>query len=168
FGFSFLCMALYFIFANLAVFKSLKQPELILGEVLTNRKFKYESSTLSSSDSEQILKQLLRYMDTQKPYLQPSVSVDDIAKALHVSPRHVSQVINERLNQHFFDFINRYRIEEAKRLISDSTGNSQTMLQILYEIGFNSKSAFNTAFKKHTNMTPREFKRLCETKVNHT
>ncbi len=162
FAFSFLCMALYFIFANLAVFKSLRQPELILGETLTTEKLKYENSTLTSAESEQILKQLLEYMDAQKPYLHPSVSIDEIARALHIPSRHLSQAINEKLNQHFFDFINRYRIEEAKRLISDSTGNRKNMLEILYEIGFNSKSAFNSAFKKHTDMTPREFKKLCK------
>ncbi len=166
FGFSFLCMALYFIFANLAVFKSLKQPELILGEPLTVGKLKYENSTLTSAESEQILKQLREYMNTQKPYLNPSVSIDEIARALHISARHLSQVINEKLNQHFFDFINRYRIEAAKRLLSDSTGNRKTILEILYEIGFNSKSAFNSAFKKHTGLTPREFKKQCKTKVN--
>ncbi len=165
FGFSFLCMVLYFIFANLAVFKSLKQPELILGETLTTEKLKYENSTLTSAESEQILKQLLEYMDAQKPYLHPSVSIDEIARAIHIPSRHLSQTINEKLNQHFFDFINRYRIEEAKRLISDSNGNSKTLLEILYEIGFNSKSAFNNAFKKHADMTPREFKRLCKTRV---
>ena len=166
FGFSFLCMFLYFIFANLAVFKSLKHPELILGETLTTEKLKYENSTLTSAESEQILKQLLEYMDAHKPYLHPSVSIDEIARALHIPYRHLSQAINEKLNQHFFDFINRYRIEEAKRLISDSTGNSKTILEILYEIGFNSKSAFNSAFKKHAGMTPREFKRLYKTKVS--
>jgi len=163
FGFSFLCMVLYFIFANFAVFKSLKQPELILGETLTTEKLKYENSTLTSAESEQILKQLLDCMDAQRPYLHPSVAIDEIARALHIPSRHLSQVINENLNQHFFDFINRYRIEEAKRLISDSTGNRKTMLEILYEIGFNSKSAFNSAFKKHADMTPREFKRVCKT-----
>ncbi len=165
FGFSFLCMVLYFIFANLAVFKSLKQPELILGKTLTTEKLKYERSTLTSSESKQILKQLLEYMDTQRPYLHPSVSIDEIARALHIPSRHLSQVLNEKLNQHFFDFINRYRIEEAKRQISNSTGNRKTMLEILYEIGFNTKSAFNNAFKKHADMTPREFKRLCKTKA---
>ena len=66
FGFSFLCMVLYFIFANLAVFKSLKQPELILGETLTTEKLKYENSTLTSAESEQILKQLLEYMQASE------------------------------------------------------------------------------------------------------
>jgi len=66
FGFSFLCMVLYFIFANLAVFKSLKQPELILGETLTTQKLKYENSTLTSAESEQILKQLLEYMQASE------------------------------------------------------------------------------------------------------
>ena len=165
FGFSFLCMILYFIFANLAVFKSLNQPEILLGENLTTRKLKYENSTLTSAESEQILKLLLEYMDAQKTYLHPSVSIDEIARALHIPSRHLSQVINEKLNQHFFDFINRYRIEEAKRLIFDSTGNSKTMLEILYEIGFNSKSAFNSAFNKHADMPPREFKRLCKTRA---
>jgi AraC-like DNA-binding protein len=63
------------------------------------------------------------------------------------------------LQQNFFDFINRYRIEEAQRLLTDPPDKKITVLEVLYECGFNSKSSFNTLFKKHTGLTPSEFKK---------
>ena len=63
------------------------------------------------------------------------------------------------MNQNFFDFINGYRIKEAKRLLVDPKGELLTILAIAEEVGFNSKSSFNTAFKKITGMTPTEYKK---------
>jgi len=67
-------------------------------------------------------------------------------------------VINENTGQNFFDFVNRYRIGEAKRMLTDPTDKKITVQEILYVVGFNSKSSFNTLFKKYTGVTPSEFK----------
>ena len=68
-------------------------------------------------------------------------------------------MINSKFGQNFYDFVNHYRIEEAKSIMVSNTDDKKTILEILYEVGFNSKSAFNNAFKKNTGKTPSEFKR---------
>ncbi len=82
-----------------------------------------------------------------------------MAGKIGIHPRYLSQIINESLGQNFFDFINHYRIEEAKRMLTQTLDEHITVLEVLYEVGFNSKSAFNTAFKRHTGVTPTEFKK---------
>ena len=98
-------------------------------------------------------------MDEKKPYLIPSITLNELAEKAEIPPRSLSYIINNSLNQTFFDFINRYRVSEAQRLLSDSASNIKTILDILYEVGFNSKSVFNTAFKKHTYMTPSNYRK---------
>ena len=73
-------------------------------------------------------------------------------------PHHVSQVNYEKLNKSFFELLGSYRIEEAKKLLSEKSTHKNVM-EILYEVGFNSKSSFNTAFKKYTLKTPSEFRK---------
>ena len=78
---------------------------------------------------------------------------------MEVRPKVLSQVINESLHQSFFDFVNRYRIEEAKQQLTHPEDEAITILEILYNSGFNSKSSFNTLFKKYTGLTPTEFRK---------
>ena len=77
---------------------------------------------------------------------------------MHIYSYDLSVLINHHLNQHFFDFINEYRIQKAMQILKNPSKKKLTILEILYEVGFNSKSSFNTAFKKHTNQTPTEFR----------
>ena len=98
-------------------------------------------------------------MDSQRPWLEPELSLEQLASRLSLRPKLLSQLINESLRQNFFEFVNRYRIEEAKRLLTNPVDKKITVLEVLYEVGFNSKSSFNTIFKKHTGLTPSEFKK---------
>jgi len=82
-----------------------------------------------------------------------------LAKETGISSCELSILINHHLNKHFFDFINEYRIEKAMELLTNPERKEYTVLEILYEVGFNSKSSFNTAFKKHTGLTPTEYRR---------
>ena len=150
-------LTINFIFATVIVYRGLKQPETFSG---IEEKPKYTKQKLSASDSEQYVKQLTSYMESQKPYLAPSLSLNDLAWKMAMSSRLLSQVINESMNQNFFDFVNSYRIEEAKRIFLDPSSHRKTVLEVLYDVGFNSKSVFNSAFKKHTGMTPTRFKKL--------
>ena len=97
-------------------------------------------------------------MAKNKPFLNPDLNLRDLASEISIPPRHLSQVLNEYFNQNFFDFISRYRIEECKKMLLTSSGR-KTVLEIMYTVGFNSKSAFNKAFKKHTGITPSQFKK---------
>jgi AraC-like DNA-binding protein len=97
-------------------------------------------------------------MEHERPFTDGDLTIQKLAAQLSVPSHHLSQVINERLNQTFSDFINSYRVEEAKRRLLDPAAKHLSILGIAEEVGFNSKSSFNSVFKKHTNMTPSEFR----------
>jgi AraC-like DNA-binding protein len=122
-------------------------------------KKKYEKSALQEVDKLAILDQLRRCMEDDQEFKNPLVSQPYIAKRLGVPVHHISQVINEKLNQSFFEMIASYRIEEAKSLLKDPEHDHLTIEDLADEVGYNSKSAFNRSFKKHTGVTPSEFKR---------
>jgi AraC-like DNA-binding protein len=105
------------------------------------------------------MEQLEFYMQNHKPYLIPTISINELAAKTTIPARHLSQVINEKLNKNFFDFINKYRVEEAKRLLSQNISEKETILKIAFESGFNSKSTFNSIFKKFVNMTPSQYQK---------
>ena len=140
------------------VLKALRYPNLFCG---VNSKTKLvttlidEKATVNSEEIEQ----LTSYMETEKPYLNPSLSIRNLAEEIEMNSRNLSILINQKLNQHFFDFVNEYRIKEAMEILGNPTKKEVTILEILYEVGFNSKSSFNTAFKKHTGKTPTEFRK---------
>ena len=154
-------MLLFFITANVIIFNGLRLPELFAG---IEEKPKYKDSPLTGEEKKRYVEKLLDYMTREKPYLNPALSLNDLAGALAIVPRHLSQVINEHCKQNFYDFINSYRVEEAKRHLMDDT-HGRTVLEILYEVGFNSKSAFNLAFKTQTGLTPTEFRKKLFTAI---
>jgi YesN/AraC family two-component response regulator len=98
-------------------------------------------------------------MIKEKVFLNSSITLGEIADKLSVVPRYLSQVINELKGQNFYDFVNSYRIEEAKKILSDPSHDDEKILAVLFESGFNSKSVFNTVFKKITGITPSEYRR---------
>lgn len=108
---------------------------------------------------QKILHLLLGEMKDKKPYLDPDLSLEQLAASLSLRPKLLSRVINDQLHQHFFDFVNTWRIEEAKRLFSDPPDKKITVLEVLYQCGFNSKSSFNTLFKRYTGQTPTQFRK---------
>ncbi|HEY8734249.1 MAG TPA: helix-turn-helix domain-containing protein, partial [Puia sp.] len=110
-------------------------------------------------EKEKISQLALNYMQDKKPYLEPELNLEQLASQLFIKPKLLSQAINEILGQNFYDFINRHRIEEAARLLTNPKDKKITILEVLYEVGFNSKSSFNTLFKKYTGLTPTEFRR---------
>jgi AraC-like DNA-binding protein len=98
-------------------------------------------------------------MQENKPYRDPELTLEQLATRLSLKPRVLSQVINEIIGQNFYNFINRYRIQEASRLLTNPKDKKITILEVLYEVGFNSKSSFNTLFKKYMGLTPTDFKK---------
>ena len=137
----------------------LKQPIIFPNEEIKLKKKKYEKSALSSSVSEEYLIKLTNYMELEKPYLQSNLTLQKLSASIGISPHNLSQIINNKLNQNFFDFINQYRVKEAQKMLMTAKGQLLTILAISEESGFNSKTAFNTAFKKVTGMTPSEFRK---------
>jgi len=149
-------ITIFLVFTTILVLKGLQQLNVFSG---IEGKPKYANSKLPESDIQRYMQKITHYMQTQKPYLTPSLTIDDLSKELSIPSWQLSQVINTSFHQNFFHFINNYRIEEAKHLMTEPSNNKTTILEILYEVGFNSKSTFNDVFKKHTGMTPSEFKK---------
>lgn len=114
---------------------------------------------LSDEKLEQLKIELLELLDSKKPFLDDDLSLVKLANLLTISTHLLSYVINKGFDENFYQFINRYRIEEAKKLILDPKMNHLSILGIGFEVGFNSKTVFNTTFKKITGLTPTEFKK---------
>jgi AraC-like DNA-binding protein len=123
------------------------------------KKSQYLKSGLSNKESKKQLAALLKYMEEEKPYLDGKLSLAQVAEDLNISTNHLSQVINSELNKNFFDFINGYRVNLVKQKMSDESNKHLTLLGMAFESGFNSKSSFNSIFKKYTGSTPSEFMR---------
>ncbi|MCG7861999.1 MAG: helix-turn-helix domain-containing protein [Candidatus Thiodiazotropha endolucinida] len=126
-----------------------------------HEKRKYEKSALDSETSSLLFADLRTHMAAEKPYLDNKLNLSLLATQLDISPNYLSQVINEQAGQHFFDFVNRYRVEEAKQALAGATERGN-ILAIALDAGFNSKSAFYTAFKRHTGQTPSQYRRAGE------
>jgi AraC-like DNA-binding protein len=154
-----LLLIFIFYFVNRVILKALRQPEIFAG-IGQNETAKYLGSSLTPGQIEEYKRQLLAYLRTEKPFLNPHVSLSDLSEKLSVSTKHLSQVINQSFNKSFFDFINSYRIQEVQQILKESGDDKLTVLEVMYEAGFNSKSSFNTAFKKETGQTPSEFRRM--------
>lgn len=152
---TFVSLFINFAFANLLIIKNLRLPETEPAAEI----HKYEKSPLTLQTKTEILARLERLMTQEKLFLNSSLNLGEVAQKLSVVPRYLSQVINELKTKNFYDYVNGYRIDEAKKLLSDSTHNSEKILSVLYDCGFNSKSVFNTVFKKNTGLTPSEFRR---------
>ncbi len=117
----------------------------------------YKRSTLKEKEAEVYLENLLNYFEKEKPYLNGQLNLADLSEYLNISVHHLSQIINERLGKRFFDFVNEYRVQEVKTRLSNAKHEQYTLLSIAYDSGFNSKSCFNSTFKKITGFTPSQY-----------
>jgi AraC-like DNA-binding protein len=117
-------------------------------------------SVIETEKYDAIVLRLRDYMQQSKPFLDPSLSVETLAERINLPSSELSLTINRIIGQHFFDFVNLYRINLAAEMLIANEQQPKTVLEILYEVGFNSKSSFNTAFKKHLLMTPSQYRKL--------
>ena len=123
---------------------------------------KYMKSGLKESDAQKYLTLLEECMHAEKLYRDPDLTIVDVASKLNVPKHYITQVINEKTNKNFYQYINEYRINEVKRKIVDKKFSGHSVLRIAFDSGFNSKSSFNTVFKKMTNNTPSEYKKMVQ------
>ena len=107
---------------------------------------------------QQLLDKLLQYMETQRPYLEPTITVERLAQRLQVSPKLLSSTINTQLHKNFFEMIGSYRLDEAKKQLADPQYRDLSISEIMKNCGFNSKSVFNQAFKKNVGVTPSHYR----------
>jgi YesN/AraC family two-component response regulator len=120
---------------------------------------KYTKSSLTESGKMKILDNIILELETKKYFSDNLASLSDLAKKIGESPHHVSQVINEKLDVSFFELLASYRVEEAKRLLTEEKNNKLTIEEVSEMVGYNSKTAFNNAFKKLSGKTPSEFRK---------
>lgn len=119
---------------------------------------KYEKSTLREEEMDHILAGLKKCMEENKDYKNHLLSLTYIAKKLNTSVHNISQVVNVKLDQTFYEMIAIYRVNEAKSILLDTANLNLTIEDIADEVGYNSKSSFNRSFKKIEGLTPSEFR----------
>lgn len=110
----------------------------------------------------ELLNQVHRYMEEKTPYLDPELTLSELAKQLNMSRSQLSQLINEGTGDNFYNFINKYRVEQVKTFMRDPAMKHYSMLGIALEAGFKSKSTFNLIFKRFTGVTPTEYRKSLE------
>jgi YesN/AraC family two-component response regulator len=111
-----------------------------------------------NTEDKKVYQKLLQMMQNDKPFLNPNLSLFSLANTLDISAHNLSFIINECSGENFNQFVNRYRIEEAKKLILNPKMNHLSILGVGFEVGFNSKSVFNSTFKKIIGFTPIQYK----------
>ncbi len=142
---------------NPDLFKGVDSNMLLVNEVVISTE-KESFETPKSAEIASQIEFIRKHVLENESYLEPSLTIQELSKQVNIPVRDLSILINHHINQHFFDFINEYRIQKAMDILKNPSKSKLTILEILYEVGFNSKSSFNTAFKKHTNKTPTEFR----------
>jgi ligand-binding sensor domain-containing protein/AraC-like DNA-binding protein len=123
------------------------------------RSGRYDGSSLDPDRSDIILKKLNYLMSVEKAYQDEDLTLGDLAGRLDVPLHFLSQLINEKLGKNFFALVNGYRVEEVEKRLADPLSRDVSILAIAYDAGFSTKSSFNRTFKKHTGMTPSEYRK---------
>ena len=141
------------IFLFVLLIKALDHPIL---SVTAQRR---SESRLSAQDAQRIREKIEHYLSIEEGFSNPDLTIKDLAEQLVESAREVSHVINYHLANNFYDLVNGYRIAAAKNLLSENTEPRVTVTDVMYKVGFNSKSSFNTQFKQKTGLTPSAFRR---------
>lgn len=129
------------------IFKTQKKPTASLKK----------KELLDSNLAETYTATLLDHVEKNKPYLNPELSLRTLAKQLKISPNQLSWLLNEKIGKNFNAFINHYRVETFMSLVKNPKNATYTLLGLAFESGFNSKTVFNTYFKKETGLTPKQF-----------
>ncbi|OAB27237.1 transcriptional regulator, AraC family [Flavobacterium fryxellicola] len=149
------------------IMKALNHPELFRGvnsklklakDILPKVEEKTEFKDVQNNAISSQISILKQYMVEREPFLDPSLTIQELANQIDFPARDLSVLINHHMDQHFFDLVNEYRIQKAMGILKDQSRSQLTVLEILYEVGFNSKSSFNTSFKKYTNLTPTAYR----------
>ncbi len=140
-----------------------EEPTLLPPPVLVESNVKspkYERSGLKEEHIQTYLERLEDYMRQSKPYLDANLNLESLARAINIPKHYITLILNKKLEKNFHQFINRYRLKNAIKQLQKKEKTQATILDIAYASGFNSKSTFNTLFKKHTQMTPSQFRKM--------
>ncbi len=146
------------IFNELYARRKRVHDEAVPAQESVSKEVKYERSGLKMKDAEKYQKALLKHMKEEKPYLDGGLTIHDLSQQLDIPRHYLTQVINENLFKNFYTFINEFRVEEVKKMLTNKAYNKYTLTSIAYEAGFNSKSSFNSVFKELVGKTPSQFR----------
>jgi len=138
--------------------EEMKEAEEIEIKIISPEKPKSTKARLSIERINEVAKKIIVLMEQAKLYQETELTLQQLANKLQLPTYQVSQVINEGMKKNFYDLVNGYRVEEAKRLLHDPKNSNFTILSVGFEAGFNSKTTFNIVFKKFTGFTPTEFR----------
>jgi AraC-like DNA-binding protein len=118
---------------------------------------KYRKTSLPDNVAGKLKSHLEEIMLKERPYLDPRLNLSDLSEMINCTPNQLSQLLNENIGKNFYDFVNEYRLEHYRELARDPRNKQFTLLSLAYDSGFNSKSTFNSFFKKSTGVTPSEY-----------
>ena len=149
------CWYLFVALNNPDFFRGVNSDLKPIKEVVSEEK----PSPEINAEKNATIESLKDFMLKNEPYLDSSLTIQNLAEQVKMPVKDLSALINLYMDKHFFDFINEYRIEKAKEILRDPSKKDLTILEILYEVGFNSKSSFSTSFKKYTGTTPTDFRK---------
>jgi AraC-like DNA-binding protein len=126
---------------------------------------KYKRSGLIRDEAMKVLNQINTFMESEKLYLRKDLTMNQLAHEIGMPNHQISEVLNGILKQNFFDYVNNYRVEEVKQLLTQPTYKNYKMLDVAFDAGFSSRTTFNTVFKKVTGKTPSEYRRELDEKT---
>lgn len=149
-------------------YMGLRQPEVfryqtsefrvVRAEPVAAPEVRYERSGLSEAEARELERDLRRAMDDEQPWKDSELTLPQLAERLGSTPHKLSEVLNSQVGQTFYDFVNGYRVREVQRRIREGEARRLKILALALDAGFASKSTFNQVFKKHTNLTPSDFR----------
>lgn len=153
------------------IFKALQNPEIFKKldsklQLTRNKNNSFPDEEKNSLELKNKIEKIEHFMKEKEPFMDSTISIASLSESLEMETKELSFIINQELRTHFFDFINTYRINKAKELLADSSKDQLTVSEIMYDVGFNSKSSFFTYFKKSENQTPTEFRKKHHSKIN--
>lgn len=128
----------------------------------SDNKIRYQKSGLKTEEAEGYKNDLFQFMKEEKPWLDPNLTITNVSEKLNIPKHYITQILNDQLNKNFYNFVNEYRIEEAMKMLKQKRYNHFTIVAIANECGFNSKSSFNTFFKKYTGSTPSAYRKALQ------
>lgn len=156
------------LFVYAVSFWGFRQNQLLVSQVIEDEKNEaslpkqesYKKTGLKKEDVDPLLTQLIAAMDKTEIWKNPELSVADLSNETKIPKHYITQLLNEKLEKNFYTFVNEYRTEGAMKMLRDNSFDNWSIIAIAFECGFNSKSAFNNFFKKHTGTTPSTYKKM--------
>ncbi|MGC6481455.1 MAG: helix-turn-helix domain-containing protein [Porticoccaceae bacterium] len=139
------CFLLFFSAANISSVAKVKDQS--------------KSSYEDYEANEEYVDRVIKFMDDEKPYLKSNITLDTLSELIDVPARELTALLNGHFKMNYYEFINNYRIKEAKLILAQDVNQEKTISDVFLAVGFNSKSVFNTFFKKNVGVTPTDFRK---------